>query len=71
VSDLELLARLAAIEARLEEIEAIPGIEATLAVPHLRLYGAERGDCGCRPTTLCANSACPRRWTVISNTGGT
>jgi len=59
------LARLAAVEARLAVIEA------SLAVPGLRLYGAERRDCGCQPNILCMNAACPRRWTVTCNTGGT
>lgn len=68
MTDCELLARLAVIEARLTEIQA------TLAVrypPYPPLYGAGRRDCRCAWDVVCNNIACPRRVTVTFNTGGT
>ena len=64
VTDCEMLARLAVIEARLA------GIQATLAVHYPPLYGAGRRDCGCAWNVVCNNIACPRRVTVTFNTGG-
>ena len=65
MSDRELHARLAAIEARLAAIE-------TLVVPYPLLYGAGRRDCGCPLNTVCMNVACPRRVSVTCvSTGGT
>ena len=62
---LELLARLAAVEARLAAIE-------TLVVPYPLLYGAGRRDCNCPPNAVCMNVACPRQVKVnCASTGGT